>query len=78
MDRTITSKYIKENCDAMHVKLTPEESQHIRDLVEKASAFGDRYPVEHQLGLFADTPLPEGWKEEAKESTVLGRVIPAS
>ncbi|MCJ1253934.1 hypothetical protein MMC24_001748 [Lignoscripta atroalba] len=55
---TITEKYIEENFAAMHVELTPEESQHIRDLVEKASVFGDRWPPEHGLGLFADTPLP--------------------
>ncbi|KAJ9656721.1 hypothetical protein H2201_008453 [Coniosporium apollinis] len=58
---TITKKYIEENFAAMHVELTPEESQHIRDLVEKASVFGDRWPPEHGLGLFADTPLPEEW-----------------
>ena len=58
-ERTITKKYIEENCAAMHVQLTPEESQHIRDLVEKASVFGDRWPPEHRLALFADTPLPE-------------------
>jgi hypothetical protein len=58
-NRTITKKYIEENFAAMHVELTAEESQHIRDLVEKASVFGDRWPPEHGLGLFADTPLPE-------------------
>ena len=74
-NRTITYKYIEENCEAMYVELTPEESQHIRDLVVKASVFGDRWPVEHQLGLFADTPLPEDWKEEKRDLTVLGHVI---
>lgn len=73
--RTITDKYIEENFEAMHVELTPEESQHIRDLVVKASVFGDRWPAEHGLGLFADTPLPDDWKEEKKDLTVLGRVI---
>ena len=65
-DRTITCKYIEENSKAIHVELTPEESQHIRDLVEKASVFGDRWPPEHGLGLFADTPLPEEWKDEKR------------
>jgi hypothetical protein len=65
-NRTITKKYIGENFAAMHVELTPEESQHIRDLVEKASVFGDRWPPEHGLGLFADTPLPEEWKDEKR------------
>ncbi|RYP82957.1 hypothetical protein DL770_005470 [Monosporascus sp. CRB-9-2] len=74
-NRTITCKYIEENFGAMHIELTPEESQHIRDLVVKASVFGDRWPVEHQLGLFADTPLPEDWKEEKRDLTVLGHFI---
>ena len=74
-NRTITSKYIEENFGAMHVELTSEESQHISDLVVKASVFGDRWPVEHRLALFADTPLPEDWKEENKDSTILGNVI---
>jgi diketogulonate reductase-like aldo/keto reductase len=58
--RTVTYKYIEENFAAVHMELTPEESQHIRELVDKASVFGDRYPKDHALGLFADTPLPEG------------------
>ena len=74
-NRNITSKYIEENFEAMHVELTPEESQHVRDLVVKASVFGDRWPVEHRFALFADTPLPEDWKEEKKDSTILGHVI---
>jgi len=57
------------------VELTPEECQQIRDLVEKASVFGDRWPAEHGLALFADTPLPEGWKEEEKDVTIAGRVV---
>lgn len=73
--RTITYKYIEQNFVAVHVQLTAEESQHIRELVEKASVFGDRWPEEHRLGLFADTPLPEDWKEEKRDVTVLGRVI---
>jgi len=74
-NRTVTDKYLKDNFEAMHVNLTPEEPQHIRDLVVKASVFGDRWPAEHGLGLFADTPLPQDWKEEKKDLTVLGRVI---
>jgi hypothetical protein len=72
--RTITLKYIEENFAASHVELTPAESQHIRDLVEKASVFGARWPPEHALGLFADTPALEGWKEEKKEIGLIGRV----
>ncbi len=73
--RTITHKYLKENFDAIHVELTSEESQHIRDLVENASVFGDRWPAEHALALFADTPLLEGWKEEEKHASITGKVI---
>lgn len=73
--RTINSKYIGENFAAASVELTPEESQHIRDLVEKASVFGDRWPKDHAIGLFADTPALEGWTEVKKELTVLGRII---
>ena len=74
-NRTITDKYLQENFEAMQVELTAEESQHIRDLVVKASVFGDRWPTEHAIGLFADTPLPDDWKEEKKDLTVLGQVI---
>ena len=69
-----TSTYRKPS-RRMHVELTPDESQHIRALMVKASVFGDRWPVENQLALFADTPLPEDWKEEKKDLTVLGHVI---
>ncbi|KUJ14698.1 Aldo/keto reductase [Mollisia scopiformis] len=72
---TINPKYIEENFAATHVVLTPKESQHIRELVEKASVFGDRWPEGHGLGLFAGTPPLDGWKEEKKEVTVLGQVI---
>lgn len=59
----------------MHIVFSPEESQHIRDVVAKASVSGDRWPVEHRRGLFADTPLPEDWEEEEKDFTTLGQVI---
>jgi len=67
-NRTITPRYIDENVAAMHVELSQEEAQHIRDLVTEASVFGDRWPAEHALGLFADTPPLEGWKKEKRES----------
>lgn len=57
------------------MELAPEEAQHIRDLVEKASVFGDRWPPEHGLGLFANTPLPEEWKDEKKDDGIVGRLI---
>ena len=74
-NRTLTYKYIEENFEAMHVELTAEESHHVRELAVKASVFGDRWPVEHKLGLFADTSLPEDWKDEQKDVTILGHVI---
>lgn len=73
--RTITLKYIEENFAATQVQLTSQESQHIRDLVEKASVFGGRWPAEHELGLFADTPLPEDWKNEQKDSDIAGCIM---
>jgi hypothetical protein len=73
---TITPKYLKENFEAVYVHLTPEEAQRLRELVDKASVFGERYPAEHGSGLFADTPLPEEWDGKKKEVTVIGRVIP--
>lgn len=75
-NRTITPAFIKENFDAMYVELTKDESQHIRDLVTKASVFGERWPKEHAMALFADTPAVEGWEEVKKEVTVLGQIIP--
>lgn len=56
--------------------LTPDESQRLRDLVDKASVFGERYPAEHGGGLFADTPLPEEWDGKKRDVTVIGQVIP--
>lgn len=59
----------------MQVHLTPAESECLRDLVEKASVFGERYPAEHTGGLFADTPLPEEWDGKKRDVVVIGRVI---
>lgn len=42
--------------------------------MEKASVFGDRWPEALRLGLFADTPAVEGWKEETRDVTVLGQI----
>ena len=60
----------------MHIQLTRDESQRLRDLVDRASVFGERYPAEHAGGLFADTPLPEEWDGEKRDVVVIGRVIP--
>ena len=57
------------------MELTPEESQHIRDLVEKAFVSGDGWLMEHALALFADTLLPESWKEEEKDVDIADRVV---
>lgn len=74
-NRTITANYLQEDFEAMRVELTAEESQRIRDLVVKASVFGNKWPAEHALGLFADTPLPDDCKEEKEDLTVLRHVI---
>lgn len=58
----------------MHIKLTHAELQHVRDLVTKASIFGDRWPAEHRMALFADTPPLEGWREEKRDVEKLGQI----
>ncbi|KAI0385796.1 Aldo/keto reductase [Hypomontagnella monticulosa] len=55
-----------ENCAAASIELTAEEAGHIRTLVNAASCHGDRFPPEHALALFADTPLPEDATGEAR------------
>ncbi|KAJ9165776.1 putative Aldo-keto reductase [Coniochaeta hoffmannii] len=72
---TIHPKYLDENFAAMHVELTADESRYIRDLVDKASVFGDRWPKEHALGLFADTPALEGWRGPEEREAVVGTLI---
>jgi hypothetical protein len=62
----------------VHVELTPEESQYIRNLVTNASVFGDRWPAEHAHGLFADTPALEGWKGPEKREAIVGTLIVGS
>jgi aryl-alcohol dehydrogenase-like predicted oxidoreductase len=49
-------KYLEENLGALNVKLTREEEQEIRELVENAEVHGERYPEEMMAYLFADTP----------------------
>ncbi|KAI0063910.1 Aldo/keto reductase [Artomyces pyxidatus] len=58
---TRSVKYLKENLDAVEVKLTQEEVQEVRQIAEQADAvMGDRYPPGMLETLFADTPpLPE-------------------
>jgi len=53
-------KYLEENLGALEVKLTPEENQAIRKLVESADIQGGRYPEGLAGFLFADTPPLEG------------------
>ncbi|KAK6948455.1 hypothetical protein Daesc_010221 [Daldinia eschscholtzii] len=52
---------LEENCAAASISLSPEEVARIRSFVETASCRGARYPPEHALALFADTPLPEDY-----------------
>jgi len=49
-------KYLEENLGALNVKLTKEEEQEIRKLVENAEVHGERYPEMMMGHLFADTP----------------------
>ncbi|KAI1482552.1 Aldo/keto reductase [Daldinia eschscholtzii] len=52
---------LEENCAAASISLSAGEVARIRSLVETASCRGARYPPEHALALFADTPLPEDY-----------------
>ena len=48
---------MRENLDAVNLKLTSQEVQEIREFVGKAdAATGDRYPAELMRMSFADTP----------------------
>ena len=49
-------KYLEENMGALNVKLSKEEEQEIRSLVENAEVHGARYPEAMVASLFADTP----------------------
>ncbi|KAI1376354.1 Aldo/keto reductase [Hypoxylon crocopeplum] len=68
---------LEENCAAASIELTPEESKRIRALVDEASCRGARFPPEHALALFADTPLPEDYaRSQANQgrTTIAGTV----
>ena len=49
-------KYLEENMGALEVKLTKEEEQEIRKVVDSAEVHGTRYPESFMARLFADTP----------------------
>ena len=50
---------LKHNVDAGRIKLSPEDSQAVRDVANKANASqGNRYPEAYMETLYADTPLP--------------------
>ncbi|KAF9057099.1 NADP-dependent oxidoreductase domain-containing protein [Panaeolus papilionaceus] len=50
-------KYLKENLDALKIKLIAEEVQQVRSIAENADAHsGDRYPPGSMELLFANTP----------------------
>ncbi|KAI1803353.1 Aldo/keto reductase [Daldinia bambusicola] len=69
---TTKSASLEENCAAASIELSEDEVSRIRALVETASCRGARYPPQHALALFADTPLPEeyarGLENQAKVS----------
>lgn len=51
------SEYMRENLNAVNLRLTTQEVQEIRELVGKANvATGDRYPAEMMRMSFEDTP----------------------
>jgi len=49
-------KYLEENLGALEIKLTPEENQEMRKMIESAEVHGTRYPEDFMFTLFADTP----------------------
>jgi hypothetical protein len=50
-------QYLKENLDALKVKLTPEDLAEVRATAEAADAcHGSRYPAVFGYSLFLDTP----------------------
>ena len=49
-------KYLEENLGALEVKLTGEEEQEIRKVVDGAEVHGTRYPEVFMSRLFANTP----------------------
>ncbi|KAF9644449.1 Aldo/keto reductase [Thelephora ganbajun] len=50
---------LKENIEAGKIRLSPEDVQAVREVVDKANATqGDRYPEDYLNSLFVDTPLP--------------------
>lgn len=53
----IVNQYLKENLDALRIRLTPEELLEVREVATKADAAkGDRYPPSIIGTLFANTP----------------------
>jgi hypothetical protein len=49
-------KYLEENVGGADVKLSKEEVDEIRQVVEAAEVAGGRYPDGYEDGLYADTP----------------------
>lgn len=49
-------KYLEENMGALDVKLTKDENDEIRHLVDNAEVHGERYPAAMMGRLFGDTP----------------------
>ncbi|CEL62273.1 hypothetical protein RSOLAG1IB_10337 [Rhizoctonia solani AG-1 IB] len=49
-------EYIEENVGASQIKLTPEELQTLRKLVNETEMRGDQYPAQLQAMLYVDTP----------------------
>jgi hypothetical protein len=55
----IVLQYLHENVRALDVRLSPEELEKVRTLVQEADVQGDRYPPGFMETLYADTPA---WK----------------
>ncbi|KAI0117335.1 Aldo/keto reductase [Daldinia grandis] len=60
---TTKTTSLEENCAAasLSLSLSTDEVARVRAVVETAACPGARYPPDHSLALFADTPLPEDY-----------------
>ena len=47
-------KYLEENVAALKVELTADEEKAIRDVLNKATVAGERYPAQWASSLFVD------------------------
>ena len=47
---------VKENIEALNVKLTEKEEKELRKAINETEVFGERYPAAHMSALYGETP----------------------